>query len=177
MGSARSIAAFGKWAAKLGPIDVLVNGAGILPESSRHHGGKGATVLGTGDQEVVETIAVNAIGPWRLCKAIAPFLAPHARIVNVSSGMGGLAEMGNGYFGYRASKAALNVLTRTLSRELADRGIMVNSVCPGWVKTDMGGPAAPRDVAQGAAGIVWAATLPQGGPSNGFFRDGHPIAW
>jgi NAD(P)-dependent dehydrogenase (short-subunit alcohol dehydrogenase family) len=177
MASARSIAAFGAWAKTLGPIDVLVNAAGILPETSGAYSGKGATVLGGGDKEVVDTIAINCIGPWRLCKVIAPLLAPDARIVNVSSGMGGIAEMGTGYFGYRASKAALNVLTRTLAAELKPRGIMVNSVCPGWVRTDMGGPSATRGVEDGASGIVWAATLPPGGPSNGFFRDGQPIAW
>lgn len=171
LASARSIAAFGQWVGSLGPVDVLVNAAGILPE----HGKDG--VLGTDDKPVVDTLTINAIGPWRLCKAVAPHLAQDARIVNVSSGMGGVAEMGSGYFGYRASKAALNVLTRTLAVELKPRGILVNSVCPGWVKTDMGGPHATRDVTAGASGIVWAATLPPGGPTNGFFRDGQPIAW
>ncbi len=177
MASARSIAAFGKWAAALGPVDVLVNAAGILPETSGAYSGKGATVLGAGDKEVVETITVNTIGPWRLVKVIAPLLAQNARVVNVSSGMGAFSEMGSGYFGYRASKAALNALTRTLAQELTSRGIMVNSVCPGWVKTDMGGPNASRSVEQGASGIVWAATLSPGGPSGGFFRDGQPIGW
>jgi NAD(P)-dependent dehydrogenase (short-subunit alcohol dehydrogenase family) len=177
LGSARSIAAFGAWAKSLGPIDVLVNAGGILPETSGAYAGTGATVLGAGDREVVDTIAVNALGAWRLTKLIAPLLAPDARVVNVSSGMGGVSEMGGGYFGYRASKAMLNVLTRTLAPELKSRGIMVNSVCPGWVRTDMGGPHARRDVAEGAAGIVWAATLPPGGPTNGFFRDAKPIAW
>jgi NAD(P)-dependent dehydrogenase (short-subunit alcohol dehydrogenase family) len=120
---------------------------------------------------------VNTIGPWRLCKAIAPLLTQNSRVVNVSSGMGALTDMGSGYFGYRASKAALNVLTRTLAQELGPRGIMVNSVCPGWVKTDMGGPNANRSLEQGASGIVWAATLAPGGPSGGFFRDGQPIGW
>jgi len=171
MASPRAITNFGQWLASMAPVDVLVNSAGILPEHYRDG------VLGTADKAVIDTITVNAIGPWRLCKAMAPHLAQDARIVNVSSGMGGIAEMGGNYFGYRASKAALNVLTRTLALELKPRGIMVNSVCPGWVKTDMGGPNATRDVAQGASGIVWAATLPAGGPTNGFFRDGQPIAW
>ena len=172
VGSARSIAAFGTWAKSLGPIDVLVNAAGILPES-----GGDVTVLGADDKAVADSISVNAMGPWRLCKVIAPLMAEDGRIVNVSSGMGGLTEMGTGYFGYRASKAILNVLTRTLSQELHERGVMVNSVCPGWVRTDMGGPSATRDVQHGAAGIVWAATLPPGGPSGGFFRDGQALAW
>jgi NAD(P)-dependent dehydrogenase (short-subunit alcohol dehydrogenase family) len=172
MGSARSIAAFGEWAKSLGPVDVLVNAAGILPE------GNGASaVLKTEDKAVSDTIAINALGPWRLTKLIAPLMAQNGRIVNVSSGMGGMAEMNGGYFGYRASKAMLNVLTRTLATELAGHGIMVNSVCPGWVQTDMGGPNATRSVSDGASGIVWAATLPPGGPTNGFFRDGKAIAW
>lgn len=177
MASARSIAGFGEWAKSLSPVDALVNAAGILPETSGAYSGKGATVLGAGDKEVADTITVNALGPWRLVKAIAPLLAQNARVVNVSSGMGGFSEMGSGYFGYRASKAALNVLTRTLAQELSSRGIMVNSVCPGWVKTDMGGANAPRNVEQGASGIVWAATLSPGGPSGGFFRDDQPIGW
>jgi len=177
MAAPRAIAAFGTWAAKLGPVAVLVNAAGILPETSGAYSGKGATVLGAGDKEVNDTLAVNALGAWRLCKVVAPLLAENGLIANVSSGMGGLTEMGSGYFGYRASKAALNVLTRTLAAELKPRGIMVNSICPGWVKTDMGGPNATRSVEQGASGIVWAATLPVGGPTGGFFRDGLSIAW
>jgi NAD(P)-dependent dehydrogenase (short-subunit alcohol dehydrogenase family) len=177
MTSARSIAGFAARAKSLGPVDVLVNAAGILPETSGAYSGKGATILGAGDKEVVDTLMVNTIGPWRLCKAIAPLLTQNSRVVNVSSGMGALTDMGSGYFGYRASKAALNVLTRTLAQELGPRGIMVNSVCPGWVKTDMGGPNANRSLEQGASGIVWAATLAPGGPSGGFFRDGQPIGW
>lgn len=171
MASARSVAAFGAWAATFGSIDALVNAAGILPEKGKDG------VLGSADEVVTSTLTVNAIGPWRLCKALVAHLSHDGRIVNVSSGLGGLAEMGTGYFGYRASKAALNVLTRTLAPELAARGIMVNSVCPGWVRTDMGGAEAKRSVQEGASGIVWAATLPPGGPTNGFFRDGQPIAW
>jgi NAD(P)-dependent dehydrogenase (short-subunit alcohol dehydrogenase family) len=171
-GSAHSIAGFGEWAKSLGPVDVPVNAAGILPES-----GDKATVLGADEREVLDTISVNAIGPWRLCQAIVPLMTDGGRIVNVSSGMGGLTDMGKGYFGYRSSKAMLNVLTRTLAAELRSRGILVNSVCPGWVRTDMGGPNATRSVIDGASGIVWAATLPPDGPTGGFFRDGLPIAW
>jgi NAD(P)-dependent dehydrogenase (short-subunit alcohol dehydrogenase family) len=172
MASPRSISAFGTWAKNLGPIDVLVNAAGILPES-----GAGSKVLEASDKAVSDSITVNGLGPWRLTRLIAPLMAEDGRIVNVSSGMGGVAEMGGGYFGYRASKAMLNVLTRTLAPELQAHGVMVNSVCPGWVKTDMGGANATRSVQDGASGIVWAATLPPGGPTNGFFRDGQPIAW
>jgi NAD(P)-dependent dehydrogenase (short-subunit alcohol dehydrogenase family) len=78
---------------------------------------------------------------------------------------------------YSASKAALNALTRVLARELAPRGVLVNAVCPGWVRTGMGGAGAPRSVEEGAAGIVWAATLAPDAPTGGFFKDGRPIPW
>jgi NAD(P)-dependent dehydrogenase (short-subunit alcohol dehydrogenase family) len=84
---------------------------------------------------------------------------------------------GSGTLAYRVSKAALDAATRFLARELAPRGILVNAVCPGWVRTGMGGPGAPRSVEEGAWGIVWAATLPPDGPTGGFFRDGRPIPW
>lgn len=98
------------------------------------------------------------------------------RIVNVSSEAGSLASMSGGTPAYSVSKAALNALTGILAAELRDTGILVNSVCPGWVATDMGG-AGGRPVEEGAAGIVWAATLPDDGPTGGFFRDGKPLPW
>ena len=95
-----------------------------------------------------------------------------------SLGMGGVAEMGGWSPGYRVSKAALNAMTRMLSTELADTGIKVNSACPGFVATDMGTPlGASKSVEDGAAGIVWLATLPDDGPSGGFFRDGRPVTF
>ncbi len=101
----------------------------------------------------------------------------YGRIVNLSSGLGQLADMGKGWPAYRMSKAALNALTRTLAAELAGTNIKVNSMCPGWVKTDMGGPDAERSVEVGAETAVWLATLENDGPSGGFFRDKKPIAW
>ena len=85
--------------------------------------------------------------------------------------------MGGGTPAYGVSKAALNVLTRKLADELRPARVLVNSVCPGWVATEMGGPDAPRTVEEGAASVVWAATLPDSGPTGGFFRDGQPLAW
>ena len=79
--------------------------------------------------------------------------------------------------GYRLSKAALNAVTCILADELKDTAIKVNSICPGWVRTDMGGPDGTLSVEQGARGILWAATLPDDGPSGGFFRDGESIPW
>jgi NAD(P)-dependent dehydrogenase (short-subunit alcohol dehydrogenase family) len=99
------------------------------------------------------------------------------RVVNVSSGMGQLSEMNGGCPGYRLSKVALNAVTRIFADELQGTKIKVNSVCPGWVRTDMGGPNAQLSVEEGAKGIVWAATLPDDGPSGGFFRHGEPMPW
>jgi NAD(P)-dependent dehydrogenase (short-subunit alcohol dehydrogenase family) len=100
----------------------------------------------------------------------------HGRIVNVSSEAASLASMGSGTPAYTASKVALNALTRMLAAELRGDRILVNAVCPGWVATDMGGPGG-RPVAEGAASVVWAAVLPDDGPTGGFFRDGHPLPW
>jgi NAD(P)-dependent dehydrogenase (short-subunit alcohol dehydrogenase family) len=164
------------------PIDVLINCAGVMYEAGKGGDvqtdiGSTASVLRSPEKNVTDTIAINMIGTWNVTRALAPHLARGARIVNVSSSMASLGEMGPGYYGYRASKAGINVFTRTLAYEMRPRGILVNSVCPGWVKTNMGGPGATRDVADGAAGIVWAATLPPDGPTGGFFRDGQAIPW
>jgi NAD(P)-dependent dehydrogenase (short-subunit alcohol dehydrogenase family) len=152
-----------------GSLDVLINNAGVYGEPT---GAAGYDL----DQahEVLET---NVFGPWRLIQASLPLLrkGPSPRIVNVSSGAGQLAEMDGGRAAYRLSKAALNALTRTLAADEPE--IMVNSICPGWVRTDMGGLGAPRSVEQGADTAVWLATLPDGGPSGGFFRDREPIPW
>jgi len=153
-------------------LDVLINNAGINYDTWETI--ENADIDGT----VMETITTNLLGPWRVCQAFLPLLRKsHAgRIINVSSESGSLAHMGAGPPAYQVTKAALNALTRTLAGELRGSHILVNSVCPGWVATDMGG-AGGRPVAEGAAGIVWAATLPDDGPSGGFFRDGKPLPW
>jgi NAD(P)-dependent dehydrogenase (short-subunit alcohol dehydrogenase family) len=154
-----------------GRLDVLVNNAGVGLDW-----GVPATEP---DFDVIEqTAATNLYGPYRLAVSLLSLLraSEHPRIVNVSSGMGGLTEMGGGSPAYRLSKAGLNVVTRMLSVELADEGFRVNSACPGFVKTDMGTPlGAWKSVEDGAAGIVWLATLPDDGPTGGFFRDGEPL--
>ncbi|MGH9871862.1 MAG: SDR family oxidoreductase [Pyrinomonadaceae bacterium] len=153
-------------------LDVLINNAGINYDTWETV--ENADIDGT----VMETITTNLLGPWRVCQAFLPLLrkSPGGRIVNVSSESGSLAEMRAGPPAYQVTKAALNALTRTLAGELRDSKILVNSVCPGWVTTDMGGSGG-RPVAEGAAGIVWAATLPDGGPTGGFFQDGKPLPW
>jgi NAD(P)-dependent dehydrogenase (short-subunit alcohol dehydrogenase family) len=98
-------------------------------------------------------------------------------VVNLSSGLGQLEDMQDGSAAYRASKTALNALTRMAAAAAGNRNVLVNSMCPGWVRTDMGGPNATRGVEKGAATAVWLATLPDGGPSGGFFRDRKPIPW
>jgi NAD(P)-dependent dehydrogenase (short-subunit alcohol dehydrogenase family) len=157
---------------EFGRLDILVNNAGI----SNDQGQRGADA----DLDLVrEALEANLFGAWRLCEMAIPLMQRHGygRIVNVSSGMGALEDMGGGSPGYRISKTALNALTRILASELRGSGILVNSVCPGWVQTDMGGSRAPRPIEDGADTPVWAATLPNNGPTGGFFRDRRPIPW
>lgn len=158
---------------RYGYLNVLVNNAGINYDTWQT--AEKADINGT----VMETITTNLLGPWRMCQAFLPLLRESGagRIVNVSSESGSLANMGAGPPAYQVTKAGLNALTRTLAGELRGTRILVNAVCPGWVATDMGGAGAPRSVSDGAAGIVWAATLPDNGPTGGFFRDGKPLPW
>ncbi len=155
-----------------GRIDVLVNNAG------RVYGGNEESLEETTAERIGEAVDNNALSAWRMIQRALPAMnaAGYGRIVNVSSGMGGLTEMGSGAVPYRLSKTAMNAITRIASQE-ARGDVKVNAVCPGWVRTAMGGAGAPRSLAEGAAGILWAATLPADGPNGGFFRDGQPIAW
>jgi NAD(P)-dependent dehydrogenase (short-subunit alcohol dehydrogenase family) len=158
-------------ARELDRVDVLVNNAAILYDTRN----RAATV----DLDIVrEAMETNLYGAWAMSQAFLPQLrrSRQGRIVNVSSGAGSLATMGGGTPAYQVSKAALNAFTRTLAGELRGDRILVNAVCPGWVATDMGGPAG-RPVEEGAASVVWAALLPDDGPTGGFFRDGEPVAW
>jgi NAD(P)-dependent dehydrogenase (short-subunit alcohol dehydrogenase family) len=156
-----------------GRLDVLVNNAGI-------EGGGWSTDAADVDlEEVREVLETNLFGAWRLTQAALPLMRRHGygRIVNLSSGMGQLDDMGGHAPGYRISKVGLNALTRMLNAELEGENILVNSCCPGWVRTDMGGPGATKSVDEGADTPVWLATLPDEGPRGGFFRDREPIPW
>jgi NAD(P)-dependent dehydrogenase (short-subunit alcohol dehydrogenase family) len=160
---------------EFGRVDVLVNNAGIFPDPPPDDAA--SSILAT-DLDIVRlALETNTLAALRLCQLLIPLMAGRGRVVNVSSGMGQLSDMNGCCPGYRLSKVALNAVTRILADELRPTDIKINSVCPGWVRTEMGGPGAPLPVEKGAAGIVWAATLPDDGPSGGFFRDGEPIPW
>ena len=158
-----------------GRLDVLVNNAGIFPAGTPGSGGD--SVFGADLDGVRRGFEVNTLAPLRLCQVLIPLMEGEGRVVNVSSGMGQLSDMNGCCPGYRLSKTALNAVTRIFADELKDSDIKINSVCPGWVRTEMGGAEAPLSVEEGAKGIVWAATLPPDGPSGGFFRHGERIDW
>jgi NAD(P)-dependent dehydrogenase (short-subunit alcohol dehydrogenase family) len=163
------------------PLAVLVNNAGVYRSPAR------------------VTWDVNVRGPLLLTRALEPLLHAGSRVVMVSSGLGQRSGQDVGLLaqldapstsleefeplcdeapgGYGATKAALNVLAQLFARAWKARGILVNAVSPGWVRTEMGGAGAPRSVAQGAASVLWACRLPPGGPSGGFFQDGEPLPW
>jgi NAD(P)-dependent dehydrogenase (short-subunit alcohol dehydrogenase family) len=161
---------------KHGRLDVLVNNAGILV-GSRDTGSNSAFDVPA--DALRKSFEVHVVGAYLLIQAFAPGMRErrYGRIVNLSSGMAQLSEMNGLWPAYRFSKTALNALTRVFADELGNSGVLVNSVCPGWVRTDMGGPGAELPVEEGADTIVWAATLPEGGPTGGFFRERAPISW
>jgi NAD(P)-dependent dehydrogenase (short-subunit alcohol dehydrogenase family) len=157
--------------ARYGRVDAIVNNAATAPDL---WGVAGTTDL----SPVAEALDVNLFGAWRVSQALLPLLrsSPRPRIVNVSSENGSIALMHGGRPAYSVSKAALNALTRTLAGELYRDGILVNAVCPGPVNTD-GARSSGRSAAQGAASVVWAITLPNGGPTGTFTRDGRELPW
>jgi NAD(P)-dependent dehydrogenase (short-subunit alcohol dehydrogenase family) len=156
-----------------GRLDVLVNNAGAAFEPF------GSSFFDASLETVRKSFEVNTLGAVRCCRALVPLMKRngYGRVVNVSSGMGQLSDMNGGSPGYRISKAGLNALTKLLSDELADSHIKVNAVCPGHVKTDMGGPHASRTVEEGVDTTVWLATLRDDGPTGSFFRDCKAIPW
>jgi NAD(P)-dependent dehydrogenase (short-subunit alcohol dehydrogenase family) len=158
---------------RYGRLDVLVNNAGI------EGGGWRTNAADVDLDEVRDTLDTNLFGAWKLTQAALPLMRRngYGRIVNLSSGMGQLSDMGGHTPGYRVSKTGLNALTRMLTAELEGENILVNSCCPGWVRTDMGGANATRSVEEGGDTPYWLATLPDEGPRGGFFRNREPIPW
>jgi NAD(P)-dependent dehydrogenase (short-subunit alcohol dehydrogenase family) len=168
----KSAAALGDYLERtFGRLDVLINNAGIFSKNDRPG-------LEVALDTVRATFETNTLAPLRLAQTMAPLLkrSTTARIINVSSGMGALSEMQGGYAAYRISKTALNAVSAILAAEL--RGaVAVNAVCPGWVRTDMGGANAERDVSEGAAGIVWLALDAPQDLTGKFLRDRKVIDW
>lgn len=152
-------------------LDALINNAAIDYDTDQD-------VLTADLDRARRIFEVNTLGTWRVTQTFLPLLkkARQARIVNVSSESGSLAGMKGDAPAYSLSKAALNALTKMTAAALRDTDIKVNAICPGWVATEMGGRGG-RPVPEGAAGVVWGATLPDDGPTGGFFRDGKPLPW
>jgi NAD(P)-dependent dehydrogenase (short-subunit alcohol dehydrogenase family) len=157
---------------RVGVVDVLVNNAAVLLFENED-------VLSIPPSAYRDTFATNVFGVIEVCRAFVPDMAPrrYGRVVNVSSGAGQLATMSTYAPAYSISKAALNAFTRILASTYRDSGILANAVDPGWVRTDMGGPSAPRSPQEGADTIVWLATLSDDGPTGGFFHDRSAIEW
>lgn len=157
---------------KYDAVDALVNNAAVLLDQC-------GRILETPLEIYRATFETNMYGPLALSQAFIPKMVErhYGRVVNVSSGAGQVEDMVNDMTAYRLSKLALNGLTRMLAKMVDGRNVLVNAGCPGWVRTEMGSPEAPRSAAEGAEGLVWLATLPAGGPHGGFFRDRQPIAW
>lgn len=158
--------------AEIGRLDVLVNNAAVYPD-------EGVSVLAVSPHVFRTTFDINFFGPLALCQRFVPMMRRNGfgRVVNVSSGYGSISRIGGLTGAYKTSKVALNALTRVLAGELQNSNVKVNAADPGWVNTEMGGPHAPRTAEQGADTIVWLATLPDDGPTNGFFYERQPAEW
>ena len=166
--------------AHFGRLDILINNAGIMIDGEED-------ALNVDQETVRETLRINVLGPLMLCQYCIPLMQAggYGRIVNLASGLGSLTEMADpesAYAGvrapaYRLSKAGLNCITTLMAKEVRGDNILINSACPGWVRTDMGGDQAPLTPEQGADTPVWLATLPDGGPTGGVYRERTLIPW
>jgi NAD(P)-dependent dehydrogenase (short-subunit alcohol dehydrogenase family) len=150
-------------------IDILVNNAGLYTTTP---------LLAVDEPALVEALQVNFIGAWRAVRAFVPGMRARGwgRVVNVSTGYAHFADRPPEAGAYGLAKASLNVLTRMIAAEAGTR-VKVNSVSPGWVATRMGGSGAPRSVEEGADTAVWLATLPDDGPTDGFYYDRRRLPW
>ena len=155
-----------------GRLDILVNNAAMYIDN-RH------SLLALDYDILTSTMETNAYGPLLLTQVFVPLMrrGRYGRIVNVSSGIGELSDLGSSWPAYRLSKILLNIQTRIIAGELEGSNILINAMCPGWVRSDMGGPNAPRSTEEGADTAVWLALLPDDGPQGGYFRDRQPIEW
>jgi NAD(P)-dependent dehydrogenase (short-subunit alcohol dehydrogenase family) len=157
---------------RFGAADVLVNNAAILPDEFDN-------LLSMDVRKFRTALETNTLGPLMLCQAFIPLMLEknYGRVVNVSSEAGQIEHMQTDKPAYRLSKLALNGLTLMLAKSVAGTNVLINAACPGWVRSNMGGPNATRSLEQGSDGIIWLATLPDGGPNGGFFRDRQPFDW
>lgn len=158
--------------ASVGTLDVLINNAGIYPD-------EGVSIMTISREAMTGTLQTNTLGPLEMTQRFLPYLrkAPEGRVINVSSGLGQLDGLSASGPSYGLSKLALNGITIMLAQALREFGIAVNSMCPGWVKTDMGGSGAPRSVSQGADTAVWLAAEADQKLTGKFFRDRKEIPW
>ena len=165
-------AVFQEAVTRLGSVDIVVNNAAVLLHED-------ADVLATPRDGFRQTFEANVFGAIEVCRVFVPPMVERGwgRIVNVSSGVSHLARMSSYAPAYTMSKTALNAFTRILAETYRGQGLLANAVDPGWVRTDMGGPSAPRSVEEGAETIVWLATLPDNGPTGGFFKDRRQVEW
>lgn len=177
--AAINLSFIGDWVQRrFGRLDVLVNNAGVVPDA-KPYAAADDSVLDMPRVALELGMETHFYGPLALCRELVPLMRANSygRIVNVGTHMASLNEMGRGWPAYRVSKLALGALTRILADEFAGKNILVNAATPGWVRTRMGGEQAPLAPAEGADTIVWLATLPDGGPSGGFFEKREPRAW
>jgi len=169
----KDISSFRDWILKIyGRVDILINNAGVYLD-------EGVSVFDVDENIMHDTLAVNFYGAFHMCRTFVPIMRQngYGRIVNVSSGYGAMSEMGGYVAAYRISKASLNALTLIMANELRDGNIKVNAVCPGWVRTDMGGGMAPISPQAAAKDIVHFALVDAKGPTGGFFRHKKLIQW
>jgi NAD(P)-dependent dehydrogenase (short-subunit alcohol dehydrogenase family) len=170
--NSKSIAAAASKFSSVGQLDVLLNNAGIYPD-------EGVSILTIPREQMMSTFQTNTFGPLEMTQALLPYLkkSSAARVINISSGYGEIDGLSADVPSYCLSKLALNGVTIMLAAALKEHGIAVNSMCPGWVRTEMGGPSASRSVEEGADTAVWLAMEADQKLTGKFFRDRKEIGW